>query len=230
MPRAGGEHLRGAPVVVKLGGSLFEGTPGGAGAGPSLLALLHRATTPVVVVPGGGGFADLVRAEQERLGLVDTIAHRMALIAMHQMALVLVSLAPDPPRLVVAAPRSAIDDALTGRRIPVWVPLPMTDRDLEIPEDWSITSDGLALWLARRLRARHVALVKAADVPAGLSAADLAARGIVDPYFSRHAAASGIPWSVCGSAATEALADLVGAAMQPGADPPATTAAEVRRR
>ena len=76
-----------APIVVKLGGSLLEGD---GGRGRPWLDILARSTVPVVVVPGGGAFADLVRSEQRRLGFSGRTAHRMALVAMHQTALAIV--------------------------------------------------------------------------------------------------------------------------------------------
>ena len=51
------------------------------------LARCHcREPRPIVVVPGGGALADEVRAAQTKLGFGDGAAHRMALLAMDQLA------------------------------------------------------------------------------------------------------------------------------------------------
>ena len=39
---------------------------------------------PLLIVPGGGPFADAVRAQDDRLGLSDEAAHWMAVLAMDQ--------------------------------------------------------------------------------------------------------------------------------------------------
>ena len=47
-----------------------------------------------VIVPGGGPFADAVRALQPALGMGELVAHRMAILAMQQFGLALQALEP----------------------------------------------------------------------------------------------------------------------------------------
>jgi aspartokinase-like uncharacterized kinase len=76
-----------AIMVVRLGGShAFS---------PWLrpwLAAIRAAAGGVVVVPGGGPFADAVRLAQTAMGFDDLAAHRMALLAMAQYGLALAGL------------------------------------------------------------------------------------------------------------------------------------------
>ena len=44
---------------------------------------------PLVVVPGGGEFADVVRQLDIRFGLLGSVAHRMAILGMDQYGLLL---------------------------------------------------------------------------------------------------------------------------------------------
>jgi aspartokinase-like uncharacterized kinase len=69
------------PIVVKLGGSVVR-----SGELTAWLDAIAAAPQPTIVVPGGGALADEVRACQERLGFGDASAHRMALLAMDQLA------------------------------------------------------------------------------------------------------------------------------------------------
>ncbi len=216
MARSAPGRGAGPAVVVKLGGSLLEGH-----GAPVLgwLDVVARSRVPVVIVPGGGAFADLVRSEQRRLGFSDRTAHRMALVAMHQTALALADLQPARRRLVVCDGGRAIGDALAAGRVALWVPLPMTDGDPAIPEDWSITSDGLSAWLAARIGAREVVLVKSLPGAGRMTLAALGAAGAVDPEFARRVGDGAIPWRVLGPGDEARLADLVGteAEMQPDA-------------
>jgi len=197
-------------VVVKLGGSLLEAEPGTVPPVMTWLEMIAKASRAVVLVPGGGAFADAVRREQARLGLSDTLAHRMALFAMHQGALALVGLAPPGARLVAAASRAAIADAHAKRRTPVWQPLPMVDRDGALPEDWTVTSDGLAAWLAREIQASAVVLVKSCRVPQGADVHALADSRVVDPVFADIVSASGLRWLVAGPGDEAKVAEAVG--------------------
>lgn len=218
MPRAAARAgVMSPPVIVKIGGSLFERrATEQASPGLQLLAILDRARVPVVAVPGGGMFADTVRAEQSRLELSDPAAHQMALLAMHQMALALVDLEPSAGRMIIASSHAEIAQALAAGRIAVWLPLPMVAQDPDVQENWTVTSDSLAAWLASRLGARHLVLAKSLGAPAQANAADLADAGIVDRAFPGVVAGAGFGWSVVGPDEFDRLAALLGADMQPG--------------
>lgn len=172
-------------VVVKLGGSLI--------ASPHLqawLAALTASRGAAVIVAGGGPFADAVRIAQEQRPFDDRAAHRMAILAMEQYALMLAAL---DPGLRPAASVTAIREAARAGSAPVWLPARMSFGAPDIPESWEVTSDSLAIWLARRLDLARVLLVKSAPLPvARVPAAELAAVGIVDPMVPRFLAGSGI--------------------------------------
>lgn len=185
------------PLVLKIGGSVAE-----SGRLQKILAIVRRARRPVVVVPGGGPFADAVREMQDALGFSDEAAHDMALQAMHQMGGVFCAL---EPRLVPEETLLGIAAAWRRQRIPVWHPTPMCTGDRAIPRDWTVTSDGLAARLAERLGNVEVMLVKSCRVRAAASAGMLARQGIVDPVFPEIVARAGLRWRVIGSSDIDAL-------------------------
>lgn len=195
-------HPRRIELVVKVGGSLIE-----SGRLADTLALLARARRGLVLVPGGGPFADAVRAAQAEQGLDDATAHRMAILAMHQSALMMAGLCG---RLVAVETLAEMRRTVASGRIPVWLPLALSARDRSIPADWSITSDGLAARLAERLGVREVALLKSCLVVPGRSAEELAAAGIVDPLFPGIAARAGLRVHVLGPADMASLEALLG--------------------
>lgn len=201
------------PVVLKLGGSLAE-----SGRLRALLALVARARRPVVVVPGGGAFADAVRATQETLGFSDEAAHDMALLAMHQMADAMIAL---EPRLMGAETLIGIARAWHRRRIPVWLPASLCAGDRLIPRDWSITSDGLAARLAERLGDVELVLVKSRTVRRTAAARTLARQGIVDPVFPVIVERADLAWRVLGPADDGTLCDLLDVAARPARRGPA---------
>jgi len=171
-------------AIVKLGGSHA--------ASPHLkdwLKAIAAEAGSIVIVPGGGPFADAVRIAQGSIGYDDCAAHAMALMAMAQFGSALASL---NPVLGLAASRSAIRRALKDGKVPVWSPEPMA-RLAALPETWDLTSDSLAAWLAGALGADCLVLIKHGrfDAPA-IDAQDLAARGVVDPLFPRYLKESGV--------------------------------------
>lgn len=203
------ERVRPEPVVVKIGGSLMSGDRLAGTA-----ATVARARRGVIVVPGGGSFADEVRRAQTRHDISDRAAHAMALLAMHQTGLLIEDL---QPRFVAVETLADIRKALAANRVPVWLPTRLSVTDTEIPADWSITSDGLAARLAERLGFSNVVLVKSRRVPAGPSAAELAGEGIVDTAFVDIVARAGLEFRILGPGEERELAELVGAASPSGA-------------
>ena len=164
-------------AVVKLGGSTADHK-----AMDVWTAALAVARLPLVVVPGGGTFADQVRDEQRRLGFSDAAAHAMAILAMDQFGHVILD---RHERFSAARSPEEIDQALAGGKIPVWLPSAMAVPAPEIPASWGITSDSLAAWLAGKLGAEALLLVKQSRAFANEdSVADLMARGIVDACFA----------------------------------------------
>jgi aspartokinase-like uncharacterized kinase len=158
-------------TVVKVGGGL------GADALPALCSRLGELgeRRPLLVVPGGAGFADAVREADRRFGLRATTSHRMAVLAMEQFGLLLSDLIPG---------------ARTEVLLPAGLPLD------ELPASWQVTSDSIAAWVAVRRGAGRLVLLKGVDglyadwPPCGeplsrLTVAELAARraGGVDDYL-----------------------------------------------
>ncbi|MFA5958700.1 uridylate kinase [Hyphomicrobium sp.] len=181
---------RGArPLVVKVGGSLAE-----TGRLTSVLTLIGSARIPVVIVPGGGPFADTVRNLQTELQFDDAVAHRLAMLAMEQMAEWIVS---QQSGMKVARTLDDISDAVMDGQIPVWAPLEMIGDDPSIAESWDVTSDSLAARLAERLETRLV-LLKSVGVKEASSAEELARDGIVDRFFPEIAARADLSWVIFG--------------------------------
>ena len=166
--------------VVKVGGSLLANRDR---LRETLSSLARGDEGACVVVPGGGPFADAVRADQAAQGFDDAHAHRLAIDAMTRMAALFVEL---EPRLVLAR---AVADCVGCGATPVWDPVALKAGQPAISESWAVTSDSLALWLATELRASRCVLIKSVDRPTGTSLADLSRLGIVDAAFPDFAKA-----------------------------------------
>ncbi len=188
-------------IVVKLGGSLAK-----ARTLRGWLTALERGNGRAVVVPGGGTFADAVREQQEQLHFSDRAAHRMAILAMEQFALALADMGAG---FTACASEKEMRDALGRGSTPVWLPSAMALADPEIPESWDVTSDSLSAWLARRLCAERLILVKSAAAPHPLDPTALAARGLVDRFFPRFLAEAKLMLDWIGPGEEDRLADLL---------------------
>ena len=193
-------------TIIKLGGSLALSPH----LRPWLAAIAAHAG--VVVVPGGGPFADAVRAAQAPMGFDHSAAHRMALQAMEQYGLALTSLHPG---LALASSRAAIVKLVAQKLAPVWAPQNMAMR-ARLPASWDLTSDSLAAWLAGKLGAQRLVLIKHGSFAGAQSVADLARLGIVDPLFPRYLARAQVPaWLAAPHDHDRLQADWRGARLTP---------------
>lgn len=166
--------MRVVETVVKLGGGVlahaehFDGALAAIGAA----AREHR----LLVVTGGGPFADAVRQTDSRLRLSDDTAHWMAVLAMDQYAhLVAARLAGG---VLVTEPReiAAVLGSGPAGKVPVLAPYRWLREADPLPHAWTVSSDSIAAWVAGAVGARRLVLVK----PPGAAGNDL-----VDDYFAR---------------------------------------------
>lgn len=139
--------------IVKLGGSLLGS--------PELVRwleiLVKFSDGKVIIVPGGGVFADSVREAQQLSNTSDAVAHELALLAMDQFGRLLAGMNP-----ALTTCRSELEIAERGwqHRGIVWLPSQMVLADDSIPQNWQVTSDSLSAWLAGKLGAEQLILVK----------------------------------------------------------------------
>ena len=157
--------------MVKVGGGLLsaEGLNGLRRGCAEVLELARD--RPVLVVPGGGPFADAVRALDAEFGLGDQVAHVLALRAMDQLGALLCPMLPDAELLGrLVAPRAlgllAVASAFEGRT--------------GVPESWDVTSDSLAVLAAGAIGAKEAILLKPVD------------GGAVDPYVPEAVRLTGV--------------------------------------
>lgn len=158
-------------TIVKVGGGLL----GKAGAF-DLVAEALAAFSPgrrLLILPGGGPFADAVRTMFRRVRIGEDAAHWMAVLGMDQYAHALVARLAGA---VLAESQSDIAAARRAGRLPVLAPYRWLHGADPLPHTWDVTSDTIAAWFAGVLDARRIVLIKPApgDVPK-----------LVDPFFLR---------------------------------------------
>lgn len=190
-------------IVVKVGGSLFDHPR----LGPGLRAYLDSlAPADVLLVPGGGDFADAVRKLDRTHGLGEEGSHWLALRAMDVAGMFLESVlvGGQPLRRV----RTAHHALTFGGRCPPYTKAASTvldslafaledeSRSGRLPHSWDVTSDSIAARAAVVYRAERLALLKSIDVPPGTPWDVAAERGAVDRHFPTVAAELACPVEV----------------------------------
>ena len=161
-------------IVVKLGGSLCYTK--------KLQYWLVRLgdyakKQPLIIVPGGGPFADEVRSTQKYHRFDDNHAHHMAILAMAQFGLLIAGICIQCQPFWLS-----LNQHNYPANLSVWLPDSTLLAEKELAYSWDISADSLALWLAARLAADKLVLVKRAEIDSR-SVARLTELNIIDAGF-----------------------------------------------
>ncbi|MCW4034872.1 MAG: hypothetical protein NWF03_05860 [Candidatus Bathyarchaeota archaeon] len=143
-------------TVLKVGGSLAEDNK-------TIKALCHQLgllakTHEIVVVPGGGKFADTVREFDKNHGLSDVAAHKMAILAMDQYGLFLSDITSNS---YVVNDLKQINEKMGN--LPILLPSKLMFQDNTLENSWDITSDSIAAHVAGLLDVQKLVLVTDVD-------------------------------------------------------------------
>jgi aspartokinase-like uncharacterized kinase len=144
-------------AVLKVGGSLAENPASLTKLFQelSVLAKDHR----IVIVPGGGEFADTARKLDKTYGLSDAVAHKMAIVGMDQYGLFLSGITPNS---YVSYSLEEISNPVSDKLL-IFLPSQLMFREDPLENSWDVTSDTIAAYIADRLHAKKLVLVTDVD-------------------------------------------------------------------
>ena len=171
-------------TVVKVGGSLASRCA-------DIMPVLLSAHRPLLIVPGGGIFADIVRQS----GADGDAAHWMACAAMDQYGWMLAAQGVKTTTRI-ARPKNP----------QILLPYCALRRFDPLPHSWEVTSDTIAAWIAGRLGG-NLLLLKSVDgiTDAGRLVAQIekpVATDVVDPLFIPYVLEHRIPTFILNGADT----------------------------
>lgn len=168
--------------VIKIGGGLLD-IPGALNRVCKSVSEAARGRK-VLVIPGGGPFADVVRELDRSVGLSPDAAHWMAILGMDQYAYVLAERIPGA--VLVDEPGAIIEQLRLGSVV-VLAPFRWMRSADVLPHSWEATSDSVAAFVAGAIDAVRLILVKPVTESSNP----------VDPYFLT-ALPCGMAYSIVG--------------------------------
>jgi len=144
-------------TVIKIGGSI--------GQSRKLLELMKRLSEVgprhnILVVPGGGTFANTVRDYERRFGLDKDAGHWMAILAMDQYGYLISSLIPNGESVHGLADARKV---LAAGCVPVLLTYNLLFQTDQLPRSWDVTADSIAAWVAGLAGAQQLVLVKSVN-------------------------------------------------------------------
>jgi aspartokinase-like uncharacterized kinase len=145
-------------TLLKIGGSLAKT--------PKLLKKLCknieeiRKDHELCIVPGGSKFVDVVRKMYMEFKLTDESAHKMAILGMDQYGFMLNDLIPNSQLFNQLKEYNKI---LKLRRTPIFLPSRYFLINDPLANLWSITSDSIAIFVAKKLQINQVIITTDVD-------------------------------------------------------------------
>jgi aspartokinase-like uncharacterized kinase len=146
-------------AVIKIGGGLST-IPGALEATCAAVAECGRQFS-IVIVPGGGPFADAVREFDRTHRISSDAAHWMAMLAMDQYAHVLLERIAGA---VLVEEAGAVAPVVDPVGVAILAPSRWMRAADVLPHTWDATSDSVAAFVAGALDAERLVLVKPATV------------------------------------------------------------------
>ncbi len=131
-------------IVVKLGGSLIHRARDLLN---EIIEYSNAAGEKILIVPGGGIFADTVR----KMNASEEASHWMAVLAMEQFGYYI----DDGTNVKLTESLEFYEN------VGILLPYRLMKKKDELPHSWDVTSDTIAAWVALKLDARFI---KATDV------------------------------------------------------------------
>jgi hypothetical protein len=114
----------------------------------------------LIVVPGGGEFADTVRNLDKRFSLSPAVAHRMAILGMDQYGLMLSNLIPNSR---LATTLNDLQKTMDSGRLTVFLPSASLVAEDALKNSWDVTSDSITVFIALKLHSARVILATDVD-------------------------------------------------------------------
>ncbi|MCX6644547.1 MAG: delta 1-pyrroline-5-carboxylate synthetase, partial [Candidatus Bathyarchaeota archaeon] len=144
--------------VVKVGGSLalYPEKLRALCAKLSEISAKHK----LIVAPGGGEFADVVRGVDKRFNLSPAASHRMAILGMDQYGFLLSDLMPCS---CVVNQLENVQKVLDSGKLPVFLPSNLLLSEDPLQNSWDVTSDSITVYIAGQLHISKVLLVTDVD-------------------------------------------------------------------
>ena len=192
-------------IMIKLGGSLMVQDDGKILRQIGNIITEYSVEHPVLIVAGGGPFADTVRKHGEQLVLSEKTCHNMALSAMDQYAFLLHEMISGSILTDLSNMVWSTTPKFTHPQVPQILLCSAFLRQVcvnDLPHSWDVTSDSIALFLTKLVNSSMLIILKSTDIDLTLHPPD------VDDFFL-HLLPTHTPVWFLNGLYPERLADLL---------------------
>ena len=146
-------------TIFKIGGSILEDFENVNSTISQLTYLYEKdVIQKIIIIPGGGSFANFIRKIYDDLQFTDELAHWMSIISMNYNG---IELGKKFPKLEVVEDYEKLKE--TSKIFSIFLPYQFIKENDNLPHNWQVTSDSIALFMAKKLGLKECFLIKDVD-------------------------------------------------------------------
>jgi len=143
-------------AIFKIGGKILENSKNIESTVSQLTQLYEKnVLQKIILIPGGGSYANFIRKIDEELKLGDDLAHWMAVYSMNYNG---IELNRKYPKLECIEELNTFQDA--QKMFCIFLPYNYLRNHDTLPHSWDVTSDSIALYVANELNLNQCFLIK----------------------------------------------------------------------
>ncbi|NVM16065.1 MAG: hypothetical protein HWN80_00010 [Candidatus Lokiarchaeota archaeon] len=146
-------------AIFKIGGKVLE-NPNNLESTISQLTQLKRDGTleKIIIIPGGGSYANFIRLLEREIKLGGDLAHWMAVYSMNFNG---IKLGGKYPELECIEDFKKLQQV--NKKFCIFLPLNFLRDNDALPHSWDVTSDSIAFYIACKLQLNYCFLIKGVD-------------------------------------------------------------------
>lgn len=146
-------------TIFKIGGSILEDFENLNSTISQLTYLYEKdIIQKIILIPGGGSFANFIRKIYSELKFTDELAHWMSIISMNYNG---IELGKKFPKLEAFEDYGRLKDI--EKTFSIFLPYQFIKENDKLPHNWQVTSDSIALFIAKKLGLKECFLIKDVD-------------------------------------------------------------------
>ncbi|MFX1389716.1 MAG: hypothetical protein ACFE9Z_06625 [Promethearchaeota archaeon] len=146
-------------AIFKIGGKILENIENLNSTISQFKQLnIEKLLNKIILIPGGGSFANFIRKVYSELKFTEEIAHWMGIISMNYNGLELKNKFPE---LDIIENFNKLKKS--DKSIIVFLPYEFLKEQDKLPHSWDVTSDSIAILLAKELGLKECFLIKDVD-------------------------------------------------------------------
>ena len=151
--------MRDKTIIIKIGGKILEDPEDLNSTISQLKHLLdNNSIQKIIIIPGGGSYANFIRNIDQKLNIGNDLAHWMAIYAMNHNGHLL------SEKYSFIKPFEEFTELKLSKELfSIFLPFKYLYQFDELPHSWDVTSDSITLYFAHKLELKECYLIKDVD-------------------------------------------------------------------